>query len=196
MNLAPFEELNGADQSKGQLPARKKRLDRSLLHVRAIEHRDVPEARPVGLQILDDLADCPRFVGGVLERHGQDGLTALPRRAQSLWELLVLRDQRVSGFEDVGAAAVVPLKQDCLRLLEFPLEAQQHVGRGATPSVDRLVGIAHHEEAAMLGTKSARQCELLGIGVLELVHEQVLEAARPAGADLRLPFENEDGFLQ
>ncbi len=51
----------------------------------------------------------------------------------------------------------------------------------ATPAIDGLVVVAHDERHAGLARKQAQPAVLNCVGVLELVHQQVLEAALVVG---------------
>ena len=55
-------------------------------------------------------------------------------------------------------------------------EALEVAGVGPVPAVDGLVGVAHHAQVGAVAPPGVEQPELERVHVLELVHEQVLEA--------------------
>ncbi len=50
---------------------------------------------------------------------------------------------------------------------------------GAAPAVDRLIVVAHDAEILVLGGQRLHELVLRDVGVLELVHQHVIEAAAP-----------------
>ncbi len=89
----------------------------------------------------------------------------------------VLRDDRVGRIEDVPVAPVVLLELHHPGAAVQIRELEDVAHLGAPPPVDGLVVVAHHDQV-----RARWRCELLeelvldGVGVLELVHQDVLEA--------------------
>ena len=91
-----------------------------------------------------------------------------------------MADERVGGVEDVAVRAVVLLELDqlhrLLRRREVALELL-HVGDlGAAERVDRLVVVADGEHRRVRPGEAAQPLVLQGVGVLELVDQEVREA--------------------
>ena len=90
---------------------------------------------------------------------------------------LVVGDQRVGGIEDVGRGAIVLLQTDDLGIGEIAVELLDVLDLRPAPAVDRLIVVTHHHQAlATLGEK-AQPGVLHGVGVLELVDQDMAEAA-------------------
>ena len=89
---------------------------------------------------------------------------------------LVVGDQRVGGIEDVRRGAIVLLQTDDLGIGEIAVELLDVLDLRAAPAIDRLIVVAHHHQAlAALGEK-AQPGVLHGVGVLELVDQDMAEA--------------------
>src|SRR5262249_38838588 len=67
---------------------------------------------------------------------------------------------------------------------------------GAAERVDRLIGIAHSAEIAMLGREQLQQAVLRVVRVLVLVDEDVPERLAPALLRLREALEHVDGQVE
>jgi len=89
----------------------------------------------------------------------------------------VVADECVGGFQDVAGGAVVLLQLDDPGAGEILLEAQDVLDLGAAPGVDGLVVVTHHEGDAVRAGQHAHRGILDGVGVLELVHQDVAETA-------------------
>ena len=90
---------------------------------------------------------------------------------------LVVGDQGVSGLEDASGGAVVLLEADGYGVLEVFAELVEILHPSAAPAVDRLVVVAHHHQTVAAFGQQAQPGVLHGVGVLELVHQDVPEAA-------------------
>lgn len=89
---------------------------------------------------------------------------------------LVVGDQGVGGLEDRRGGTVVLLQADHLGVGEVVAELLDVLDPCATPAVDRLVVVTdHHQAVAALG-KNPQPGVLHGVGVLELVHQDMAEA--------------------
>ena len=88
----------------------------------------------------------------------------------------VVGDQGIGGLEDAGRGAVVLLQADGHGVREVGGILVDVLDFRAAPAVDRLVVVAdHHQAVAALG-QQAQPGVLHGVGVLELVHQDVPEA--------------------
>ncbi len=87
----------------------------------------------------------------------------------------VVGDQAVGGLEDGVGGAIVLLQPDDLRR-EVLVELLDVLDLGTAPAVDGLIIVAHHHETGAILGKVLEPGVLDGVGVLEFVHQQVLEA--------------------
>ena len=108
------------------------------------------------------------------------------RVAQRLPEpRLVLRDHGVGGVEHHLGGAIVLLEPDHAGPGEVALEVAHVPHLGAAPAVDGLVVIADREDVAV-AAEEANQLVLRPVGVLELVHQQEVEAPLPGRQPVRM----------
>src|SRR5204862_2662052 len=111
-------------------------------------------------------------------------LPLLPRGDQRRVDALQARfEHRVDDLEQSWAAAVVARQAQASRICgQLGATRAKEPDVGVAKAVDRLQLVADGEEVVALERAQDRQ--LARIGVLELVHHQQLEAARPQGAYL------------
>ena len=152
-------------------------FDRARLGVGAVQHGVVAGAAAVadpGLHAVDDEAGFVHFVVG---GEQVDRLALAVGGPQLLAEAVgVVGDHRVGGGQDVAGGAVVLLELERARARVVLQEALHVLHLGAAPAVDGLVVVAHHEHFAGVAGQHAHEGVLDGVGVLELVHQQVPEA--------------------
>ena len=157
-------------------------LQHPRLRVGPVEQRHFVERHAVGVEALDDVDDEGGLVAVRRRRERAHRLALALARPQVLAEpRLVVLDQRIGGVEDVPMRAVVLLELDQLdRLLgrgEVALELL-HVGDlRAAERIDRLVVVAHGEHGGVRPRQHAQPLVLQRVRVLELVDQQVREAA-------------------
>ena len=123
-----------------------------------------------------------------LDRLAAPGLGPQPLAAP----LGVVRHQVAGGVEDGLRRAVVALELAHHRLREPTLEVEDVVEVGAAPAVDALVLVAHRGEVAGGSDQLAHQPELRVVGVLELVDQEMRDAAPDARGDLGVGGEQPD----
>ena len=87
----------------------------------------------------------------------------------------VVGDERIRGGEDVAAGAVVPFEAYRRHAREIPGELQDVLDASAPPAVHRLVVVADAAQVAFASREQPQPRVLDGIGVLELVDEDVAE---------------------
>src|SRR5438132_1507510 len=100
---------------------------------------------------------------------------------------VVVLDEAVAGIEDRLWRAVVA-GEDELRRLRIDVQKVQDVADGRPAElVDGLVVIAHHGNAVWAGVTDQvpHQLELRVVGILELVHQDVLETLPVLAQDYR-----------
>jgi hypothetical protein len=109
---------------------------------------------------------------------------ARTRRAVRLQRLVVttgvVADHRVGRVQDPLRGAVVPLERHEPGIRVVALEVEDVAYVCPPPGVDRLVVVSHHAEVAAGAGEEACHLELGRVGVLVLVHQQVVPAP-PAG---------------
>ena len=155
-------------------------LQHPRLGVGAVQQRDVGAAGALphqGLDLLDDPARLVAVGEGLIHADRLAGAAVGP---QALAEALgVVADQGVGGVEDVAVGAVVLLQADHALHPEVALEVAHVADLGAAETVDRLVVVAHAEQArpalaAAVG-QQRQPLVLQAVGVLELIHQDVAE---------------------
>ena len=141
---------------------------------------------PVVQPILDELGHLVGLLGGrlvvqVLRREAG----RLAHRGEVLLDAvlhfqplrIVVDDEPVGGVEDGLVRAVVGGEDDAARL-RIAREEPAHVGDGGpAPAIDGLVVVGHHCDVVVPGGEELHHLELGVVGVLELVHKDVAEAA-------------------
>ena len=87
---------------------------------------------------------------------------------------VIVPDQTVGCVQDGLRGSIVGVDDHTLRLGIDPAEAQD-VAEGCAPETEyALVIVPHHGDVVMPGTQQFKQLELDVIGILELVHQDVL----------------------
>ena len=86
----------------------------------------------------------------------------------------VVFDQRVGRVQDGRGAAVVLLQLDDVRIGEEALKLEDVGDVGTAPAVDGLVVIAHDTDVERRTYEGAEQSHLDGVGVLKLIHHDIL----------------------
>ncbi len=131
------------------------------------------------------------LVGAAQHAQGLAGPQFTPQLF--LEHVLVVGDEGVGGLENTRGGAVVLLQLHQLEAAEVGLQLHQVFRARAAPGVDRLVIVTDHGERAAQAHQLAHQQVLAGIGVLVLVHQQVVQAVLPFFEYLGLVFEEHRG---
>ncbi len=178
LDFRALEEALAAIDAVGDLLAQQCLFQHPRLGVGAIQDGDFATLDAVLAQgVLDGLDHVARFVVLVEGGVQADQVAIADIGAQFLAQApLVVGDQRVGGVEDVRRGAVVLLQADDLGVGEVAVELLDVLDLGATPAVDRLVVVAHHHQAFAAHGEKAQPGVLHGVGVLELVDQDVPEA--------------------
>ncbi|MNC42471.1 hypothetical protein D3C75_912870 [compost metagenome] len=87
----------------------------------------------------------------------------------------VVGDHLVGGIQNCGGRAVVLLQENGGGFRIIPLEVQDIGNIRPPPAVDGLVAVAHHADAVVLVGNHFAEHILGPVGVLILVHMDVLE---------------------
>src|SRR5712664_2127035 len=110
--------------------------------------------------------------------------------------LLVVGDERVRRGEDVTVRAVVLLEADDVLDMEVALEFGHVADIRSAEGIDGLIVIADGEHDVLRPGEQFQPAVLKAIGVLELVHQDVLEAAPVVLAEDLVPGEELEGAQQ
>ncbi len=157
------------------------------LGVGAIEDGAVGEQTPLLFPVLeaaDHEAGLVHLVEGGVQRNR---LPLGPFGPQLLAKALrVVGDDAVGGFEDIGGGAVVLLEANGLGALIVGQEALDVLDLGAAPAVDGLVIVADDHHFAAVASQHPQPGVLDTVGILELIHQDVLEAVAVVLEDVGL----------
>ncbi len=100
------------------------------------------------------------------------------------------------GLQNVLRGPVVLLQAHHLGVRVVPLEGEDVPDIGVAPRVDRLVGVAHHTDVAVLAGQKLGEGVLDHVGVLELVDHEVQVAVLVLPQHLRCLLKEPDGLQQ
>ena len=118
------------------------------------------------------------LLGFVLPVVVDDGLPFGAAREEVLRDPVpVVRNDRIGHVQDLRRGPVVLVQDHVLAGGEL----REALRAGAAPLVDRLVGVAHHEEVAVPGRQFLHDLPVVGVAVLRLIHHDVVELLLPPG---------------
>ncbi len=177
LDLAPLVEPRRPDQPVGHPRADERLFQRAGLGVGAVHHRAAVAVIALQHQVLNGIDDGVGLVALVVcFAHDELG-PALAFGEELLGHVVgVALDDAHSRVEDDLRRAIVLLQHNRPRRGEVAVEVLDVAIVRATPLVDRLVGIAHSEDVVVVAGQLAQQAILRGVGVLELVDEDVVVA--------------------
>ena len=123
-------------------------------------------------------------------------LCALARRRPERLPLSsrIVGDHGVGRVQNALGGAVVLLQLDHLGLGKEAVEGENVLNGRAAEFVNALVVVAHHHQVLVAAREQHGELKLGHVGVLELVHADVAEAALIALADLGVPLEQKHGL--
>ena len=177
-HLGALVELHPADDLVRRVRRAERLFEDARLGVHSVEDGHLARVDPRGLRFLNNANHVRRFVALVLGGDDFDGRAGFVRRPQLLRHPLARRlDDPQRGLHDPPARAVVLLELHHLGLGEVFPEAADVADVGAAPAVDGLVVVADDAEVAVLLGERAEEAVLRGVRVLELVDQDVVEAA-------------------
>ena len=189
-DLLALVEAQAPDHPVGQADGEEALLEGAGLEAGADEDGDLVEALARALQRLDGLAHGAGLLVAVPGLGHADLLAVLALGPERLAEPpLVAGDEAGSGGQDMPGGAVVALQPDHLGAGKVLLEAQDVADLGPAPAVDRLVVVADAADAVMRLRQQPEPEILRDVGVLILVHQQVLEALLIVGEHVLVPGE-------
>ena len=133
----------------------------------------------------DTVNDEARLVHLVKGGVALDGLALAALGPEVLAQAAgVVGDEGVGGLENGPGGAVVLFQAHHLGVGVVALEALHVLHFGPAPAIDGLVVVPHQEEVVPLPGQQPQPGVLDGIGVLELVHQDVGEALLVVVADV------------
>ena len=177
-DLGAVEEARSADKAVRHARAHQHIFKHAALRVGAVEHGNlvIRSTLPMLMLYLRGYpAALVAFVGCAV--HGY--LVARRLAGEQLLRLAryVIGDNRVRRRQDVAQRTVVFLQLHYVGVGIVLLEIKDVAQVGAAPRVDGLVVVAHHHDVLVRGGKQLGKHILRVVGVLILVHHDVLEAA-------------------
>ena len=141
-----------------------------LLHPLA----DALDHEPRFVHFVVGVVNLDRFAVGV----GGPQIFAQPRG--------VVSDERVRRLEDIVGGTVVLLQTDGLGAGEILGEALDILDFRASPPVDALIVVADDKHVALAAAQQPDPVILNGVGILELVHQHMLEPLPVMGQQVRI----------
>ena len=176
-DLGAVEEARAADDAVRHAGAQQHVFQHAALRVRAVEHGHLVVRQPRRALLLDLAGDPAAFIA-LVGGHVHLDLVAVLGAGEQLLRLavLVVRDDRVRGRQNVAHAAVVLLELHGVRRRVVLLELEDVAQVGAAPRVDGLVVVAHHHDVLVPLGQKPRDGVLGVVRVLVLVHHDVAEA--------------------
>ena len=188
LDFPALVESDAADDLVGDPLPNQRILERAGLGVGAVEHAD--RGLVSGQRLAETRGDEIGLLQVVTAPEAPDGGAPGAVGPQPLLRAVpVLPDDRAGRVENDLGRAVVPFETDDRGIGEVPLEVQDVAQVRAAPLVDRLVGIAHDAQVAVLVGQEPDETVLRRVGVLILVHHDEPEALRVAAPDRRGGFE-------
>ncbi len=178
-----LDEAQPAVLVEGDVAAGELHLERHAVVLGAEEHGLLFELRALLAVRQDALAEPLRLLV-LVAAGGEDRAPAVgPVRPELFVAALGgLGDERVGGGEDRRRRAEVLRERDDVGAGEALFEVEDVAHRGGAEAVDGLRVVADTRDAGAVRPKPADDVGLQRVGVLVLVHEDVVEALAHAGA--------------
>ena len=104
--------------------------------------------------------------------------------------LLVFLDERVRHTKHFGRAAIVPGHKNRFAPFMRIGEIEQIANVGAAPCINRLIGIAHDEQIAVVFNELFHERDLQRIDILEFIDHDVFKTLLPLQGDVGEMVEN------
>ena len=187
LDFGPLEEAQAAVNPVGQRRRDQRFLEYPRLGVGAVENRRVAALAARFHPLADALDHKPRLVGFV------KGIVDLERLAVAGIGPQVLAqpggivgDERIRRLEDVVGGAVILFQTNGLRAGEIVGEFLNILDFRASPPVDALVVITDDKDITLTAGQQPHPLVLDGVGILEFVHQHVLEPFPVMGQQIRV----------
>ena len=165
----------------------------------ADEDGDVIQRMVLALKLFDLFADGASLFFAVPCRGHIDLLfvvTCLVGKQGFAKTVFVVADEVRGGSEDVAGGAIITFQLNDLRAGEVFFKAQNVIDFCPAPAVNRLVIITHTTNIRTALGKQAQPHILRDVGVLVLVHEDILKAALIVGQHIGVLFKQPQAFHQ
>ena len=169
-------EARAADDAIGQAERDEAFLEFAHLERGAHENGDLFEIVRAPLQLLDRLADRPRFLLAVPDAGHARLFALVAVGEQRLAEpAFVVGDQMRGGGENMAGGAIIALEPHGFRAGKILFEAQDVFDLGAAPTIDALVVVANAADVAPPLRDQPQPQILRGVGVLIFVDQNIFE---------------------
>ena len=123
--------------------------------------------------------DCFGFRGLILELKNPRCRSAFACRPKFLFMPLPIKgNQAIRHGKDFGSTAVICFQADNFRLRPILFEAKNMCDLGASPTINGLVVVPHHTEAAVRFGEQLGDFVLTAVGVLVFVDQNVVKSPR------------------
>ena len=143
------------------------------------------------MQLLGTFHNPRRFFLGRFRMVPYRGtMNVAPRLEPFGNALLVFLDERVRHTEHFGRAAIVLGHENRFAPFMRIGEIEQIANVGATPRINRLIGIAHDEQITVVFNELFHECDLQGVDILEFVDHDILETPLPLQSNVGEMVEN------
>ena len=143
----------------------------------AHQDRHIIEAMALVLKRLDFIGDLSRFLLGIPGTCHRNLLTFLTLGEEGFAQTpFIFSDQEPCCAQNMPGGAIIALKTDHGCAGKILLEAQNIIHLGTAPAIDGLIIIAHAANVALARRQQTQPEILRNIGILILIHEDILEA--------------------
>ena len=157
----------------------------------AIEHRHIPKRHAVRAELFHLGNDPARLLLLIVGKMTAHRLAGRQRRDEGFFHALaVFGDERIGAGENLRRGAIVFHHHDGLGLRKSLVKIEQKFHIGATPGVDRLVGIADDEKIFVIIAEHHHEVILQLVDILKLVDHDIFQPLLPFLTDRRIVLEN------
>ena len=177
LDFRAFEEALTAIDAVRDALAQQGFFKHPRLGVGAVQNGDIATGQTGFQRAFDGFYHVARFVM-LVERGVQVDRFAIATVGPQLFTETpgVVGDQSVGGFKDAGSGSVVLLQANRLGVREVRRVLMDVLDLRPAPAVNRLVVVADHHQAVAALAEQAQPGVLHGVGVLELVDQNMPEA--------------------
>ena len=185
LDLLAFEEAQAAVDAVRHARTDQRLFEHARLRAHAVQHGGIVVAVAAIHVLADAVDDELRLVVLVVGRIELHRLAGAGVRPQLLAEPRgIARDQAIGSVEDRAGGSVVLLQPHDLAAGKIRRQPHHVLDAGTAPGVHALVVITHREQHTRRSGQCAQPAVLQRVGVLELVDEDVAEAAPVVHLDL------------
>ena len=176
LDLGALEESQAAVHAVRDAGGQKRLFEYPGLSIGPVQHRGFVAPMPPREVFIDAVDHEVRLVVFVERGVEGDGFSRLALGPQVLSQPhRVVGDDRVGGVEDVAGGAVVLLQAHHAGTGEIALETLEMLHPRPAPAEDGLIVVAHHERRVGRSGQEPHRPILDRVGVLEFIHQNVLE---------------------